>query len=266
METKGQEDKKEVDLLLSERLIPGMNLLSEESFINSASNPGKLFDPIKIKNLLAPKCDSVDVVIVLRNQVDLIYSLFVHGGTLDQYGNLQSADKYIDRCLNNEDQKLFFSFSSVIKKYKLAFGENRVHVLFFEDFLFDKDYYYNEWARILDIPKEILIETIGDSHLYKKKRADDGSYIANRKTEPNRIKRLIKKLPLAHSVFSRLSRLKFVQNISISANRPVKKQLVVPLFSVEQNIQLKKGFFQDNLELLNVTNSYEDKLKKYNYL
>jgi len=60
--------------------------------------------------------------------------------------------------------------------------------------------------------------------------------------------------------------LQFVKNISISANKPVKKQLVVPLFSAEQNNRIQKAFFQDNLELLNITNSYEDKLKTYNYL
>lgn len=263
--SKGKEGREELNLLLTDRLISGMNVLSEESLINSRSNPGSLFNPFKIKKLLGPICDSIDIVIVLRNQVDLIYSLYVHGIS-DKYGSPKNADKFIKKCLSNEDHRFFFSFLNVVNKYKSAFGKKNVHVFFFEDLLFDKDYYFSRWEKILNIPKEILVETLGDAHLHKRKRLPDGSYITEINNEPSIIKRFIKSFPFAHYIFSKLSRFTIVQKMSISTNRSVDEKLLVPAFTDEQKLRIKKDFFQDNFELLTIINSDEEKMKRYNYL
>ncbi len=264
--SRGEEGREELKLLLADRLIDGMNLLSEESFINSRSNPGRIFDPVEIKQLLAPLSDSIDVVIVIRNQIDLIHSLYAHGGIIDKYGNAQNAKTYINICLTNKENRLFFCFTDVIKKYKSVFGEHKVHILLFEDFLSDKDSYFNGWAKILGIPNKILAENMRDVHLNKKKQTFDGSYITDIKSEPNKLKRFIKNLSLAHSIFSRLSKYKIIQNISTALNQPVEKKLVVPAFTDEEKFQIKQEFIQDNLELLNIINSDKEKLKAYNYI
>jgi hypothetical protein len=264
--SRGQEGREELKSLLADRLNYGMNLLSEESFINSRVNPGRIFDPVEIKKLLAPLCDSIGIVIVLRNQVDLIHSLYAHGGFIDKHGNAQDAKKYIDICLKNKENRLFFCFTDVIKKYKSVFGEHKVHVLLFEDFLSDKDCYFNGWEKILGIPHEILVEKMGDVHLNKKKKTSDGSYMANITSEPNKLKRFIKNLPLTHSIFSRLSKYKIIKNISIASNKPVDKKVVVPSFTDEEKLLIKESFFHDNLMLLKVINSDKKKLEKFNYL
>ena len=185
---------------------------------------------------------------------------------MDKYGNAQDAKKYINICLNNKENRLFLCFADVIKKYKSVFGDNKVHVLLFEDFLFDKDCYFDGWEKILGIPKQILIETMGDVHLNRKKQTSDGSYMTNIKSEPNKLKRFIKSLPFTHSIFSRLSKFKFVQNISTASNQPMDRQLVVPKFTDEEKLQIKEDFFQDNLELLDIINADKEKLNAYNYL
>tara|TARA_B110000091_G_C13759980_1_gene451633 strand:+ start:301 stop:1263 length:963 start_codon:yes stop_codon:yes gene_type:complete len=264
--SRGEEGREELKSLLADRLSYGMNLLSEESFINSRCNPGRVFDPVEIKKLLAPLCDSIDIVIVLRNQVDLIQSLYAHGFILDKDYDAWDTKKYINICLKNKENRLFFCFTDVIKKYKSVFGEHKVHVLLFEDFLSDKDCYFNGWEKILGIPHEILAEKMGDVHLHKKKKTSDGSYIINITSEPNKLKRFIKNLPLTHSIFSRLSKYKIIQNISTASNKPVDKKLVVPSFTDEEKLRIKKSFYQDNLKLTNVINANQEKLKKYNYI
>tara|TARA_Y200000002_G_scaffold380569_1_gene392392 strand:- start:4173 stop:5135 length:963 start_codon:yes stop_codon:yes gene_type:complete len=264
--TKGHEGKEELNLLFNDRLSSGTNLLSEESFINSRNKPGPLIEPSEIKKLFELKCDLIEVVIVIRNQADLIYALYANGGILDKYGNIQNNDSYIDKCLNDKIYRPFFNFAGVIEKYKIIFGDSKVHVLFFEDFLFDKEKYFEEWAKILSISKERLLETMGESHLHKKQKASDGSYILKRKIEPNKIKHVIKSIPFMHNIFSRLSVFKIVKNISLSANKRVDKELKIKLFSDEEKHRIKKSFFQDNLMLLKVIKSNKEKLKKYNYL
>jgi hypothetical protein len=263
--SRGEKGREELKSLLSDRLKYGVNLLSEESFTNNPSNP-RIFNPVEIKKLLAPLCDSVSVVIVLRNQVDLIHSLYAEGRFIDKYGNAQDAQKYINICLKNKENRLFFCFTDVIKAYKSVFGGHKVHVLLFEDFLSDKNCYFKGWEKILGIPDEILAEKIGDIHLNKKKQTSDGSYISNITSEPNKLKRFIKKFPLTHSIFLGLSKYKIIQNINTASNKPVDKKFIVPSFTDEEKFQIKQHFFQDNLELLKVINVDKEKLEKYNYL
>ena len=264
--TQGQTGKEELNLVFNDRISLGTNLLSEESFINSQNKPGPLIEPSEIKKLFELKCDLIEVVIVIRNQADLIYALYANGGIFDKYGNIQNTDRYIDKCLNNKTYRRFFNYAEVIKKYKVIFGDSKVHVLFFEDFLFDKEKYFNEWEKILSISKKKLVETIGESHLHRKQKTSDGSYILKRKIEPNKLKHVLKSIPFMHNIFSRLSVFKFVKNISLSANKHTNKELIIKLFSDEEKYRIKKSFFQDNLMLLKVVKSNREKLKKYNYL
>ena len=264
--TAGKDGRQELNLLFKDRLSSGMNLLSEESFINSKNKPGPLIDPFEIKKLLEPKFETIDVVIVIRNQVELIYALYANGGVLDKYGNIKGVNSYIDMCLNDKNYRTFFSFANVIKKYKSAFGDNKVHVLFFEDFLFDKEKYFNEWAKILSVSKEILLETIEEAHLHKKKKTSDGSYVFKMKYGPNKIKQIIKRLPFMHAIYSRLSTFKAVKNISLLLNKREDKEFIVKLFNNEEKLRIKKSFYQDNLKLIKVMNANQEKLKKYDYI
>ena len=264
--SKGQDGREELNLLLDDRINSGINLMSEECFINSRNNLGPLIDPFEIKKLLLPKFDSIDIVIVIRNQVELIYALYANGGLLDKYGNILNTDDYINMCLNDKNYRPFFFFFFVNKKYKSDFGNNKVHVLYFEDFLFNKDQYYDKWAEVLNTSQDFLLKIMGDSHLHKKQKTSDGSYIFKIKIGPNKIKKFIKSIPFTHSVFMRLSKYKIVKNISLSANKRINKELKVELFNDAEKLRIKKSFFKDNLMLLKVTNSDEVKLKKYNYL
>jgi hypothetical protein len=264
--SEGKDGVEDLSALLADRLVHGTNVLSEESFLNSRSNPGHIFDPVTIKNLLMQFCDSIEIVIVLRNQVDLIYSLYAYGGVLDEYGGTRSANKYITTCLESEESRSFFCFSDVIKKYKSVFNKTNVHVLLFEDFLSDKGLYLNKWGDILGVGSEILAGAMGDVHLNQKKQNLDGLYTLDVKSEPNTLKRLIKRVPLAHSVFAWLSKYDAIQNISVASNNPVDKKLVVPRFSEEDKHRIREAFAQSNLELVDLINIDREKLRSYHYL
>ena len=263
----GKEGIKELNLLLTDRLSLGINLLSEEGFINSQNKPGPPIEPSEIQKILESKCDSIEVVIVIRNQVELIYAIYANGGLIDKYGNILNTNNYIDMCLNDKNYRSFFNFADVIKRYKIVFGDDNVHVLFFEDFLYDKNEYFSKWSKILCVPEETLLETIGDLHLHKKQKTSDGSYIFKMTSEPNKFIKFIKRMPMIQNIFSKFSIFKFIKkNISLLADKRVDKELIVKLFNDEEKRRIKKSFLNDNLMLLEVIKSNKKKLKKYNYL
>ena len=263
----GQEGITELNTLLTNRIKPGINLLSEEGFINSQNKPGPPIEPNEIKKILVSKCDSIEIVIVLRNQAELIYAIYANGGLIDKYGNILNTNNYIDMCLNDRNYRSFFNYANIIKKYKIIFGDENVHVLFFEDFLYNKNQYFNKWSKILSIPEETLLEIIGDQHLHKKQKTSDGSYIFKMTSEPNKLTKLIKSIPMIQNIFSKFSIFKIIKkNISLLADKRVDKELIVKLFNDEEKLRIKKSFFYDNLMLLEVSDSNKKKLKKYNYL
>ena len=86
-------------------------------------------------------------------------------------------------------------------------------------------------------------------------------------SEPNKLIKFIKRMPMIQNIFSKFSIFKFIKkNISLLADKRVDKELIVKLFNDEEKRRIKKSFLNDNLMLLEVIKSNKKKLKKYSYL
>lgn len=251
--------------LLKARSRFGINLLSEETFTNCHGNAGLIFDPLKIIKIFGPIYDSIRIVLVVRNQVGLINSQFAHTIRIDKYNKALEADEYINKILDDNLNNQFY-FSNILKRYQSVFGENKVSLLFFEDFVNDKKYFLSEWSRILRVSDKLLIKELGEAHFYQKKRSSDNSYVVKFKYEPNSFKRLIKSIPFSHLIFSKLSSFGIIKYLDKLNNKPSKKEIKIPIFNTEQKNRIKRYYLEDNLELLKTASVSEEKLKKFNYI
>ena len=265
LKSKGTKNEDELLSFLRERLKDGCNLCSEESLLNSWENPPKLFEPEDIKKLFSKLTNNIQIILVLRNQVDMIYSLFVHSGGQYSRSKYNSSEKFIDYCTNDTENNSFFKFYDLIKNYQNFFGEKNVHVLFFEDLKYNTNDYLNQLAFCLEQPFEIIQSNLGDGHIYKKERSSDGSYYKvlknRRKWEP-----FIKYSPFTDQIKKFLIALKIYDKIKLIVNSEGTFKQLIPKFSDEQKNYIKKYYSDNNHKLAQILKCDQEKLKKYNYL
>ena len=179
--------------------------------------------------------------------------------TLDLIANIYSKQN-ISYCFiyaksfaqsnNSSSNDLYLSKYSLFSRVKYIFRVQKSH-----DFIIING--YNNYPFLLTF----ILNLFSSNRKYIAIDSDSQLNIPK-----NLLKRFVKNLPLAHSIFSRLSKYKIIQNISTASNQPVEKKLVVPAFTDEEKFQIKQEFLQDNLELLNIINSDQEKLKAYNYI
>ena len=129
-----------------------INLISEESILNSFTFPPHFFNPKEVKELFPPLVSQIKVVIVLRNQADLMESLFAHAhGWKSQGADIDHSDLFIQTCFTESKTKAYFNFSDVISRYKAVFGSSNVEVMLFEDFKYEQDVFLSRWASVFNV-------------------------------------------------------------------------------------------------------------------
>lgn len=263
--SKGEKNENDLLLFLKKRLKNGLNLCSEESLLNSHQNPPYLFNPELLKKVISKVTNNIQIIIVLRNQEQMIYSLYVHAGGKYSRSKFKSSDEWITYCLNDEINNKFFQYYEVIKHYQNIFNKQNVHILLFEDFQQDLNYFLSKLANILEQPLENISSNFGHTNLWKKEKSLDESYYKiNRNTRKwefvlrhpmftDHIKKILIKLNL-------YNRLKLL----FKTNETFKE--IIPKFTDQQNLTIKNHFYENNLKLSKLLEYDVKKLKKYNYL
>lgn len=263
--SKGEKNENELLLFLKKRLKNGLNLCSEESLLNSHQNPPYLFNPELLKKVISKVTSNIQIIIVLRNQQQMIYSLYVHAGGKYSRSKFKSSDEWIKYCLDEELNNNFFQYYEIIKHYQNIFNKQNVHILLFEDFQQEKSYFLSKLADILEQPLEDIMSNIGNSHLWKKEKSSDGSYykiIRNTRKWEFLIRHPIfidhiKKILIKLNLYNRLKLL-------FKTNETFKE--IIPKFTDQQNLTIKNHFYENNLKLSKLLEYDVKKLKKYNYL
>lgn len=263
--SEGGENENELFLFLKKRLKNGLNICSEESLLNSHQNPPYLFNPRLLKKILSKITNNIEIMITLRNQQEMIYSLYAHAGGKYSKSKYKSSDEWINYCLNEKLNNNFFNYYNVIKNYQKLFDKQNVHVFFFEDLQQNLNYYLSKLAKILEQPLENITSNLGNAKLWQKEKSLDGSYYKilrnTRKWDfvfkNSLYNKYIKKLLIKLSLYERL---KLIFNV----NQTFKE--LIPKFTDQQNSKIKKCFYENNLKLSKLLKYDVKKLRKYNYL
>lgn len=85
---------------------------------------------------------SADIIIIIRNQLEAIESLFMQWIKTGWGGKFGPNDFFKTSKLNDENIGFnfrYFEYSKTIRYYQRLFGEDRVHVFLFEEFTKDLD-------------------------------------------------------------------------------------------------------------------------------
>ncbi|UZJ41952.1 sulfotransferase domain-containing protein [Prosthecochloris sp. SCSIO W1101] len=154
-----------------------LNVLSEEKLTMFEAHSNEVvFERLKI---LFSGCH-IEIVLFLRNQVDLMYSYYVEMYRSKYFGdrNNSSFGKYCDRILNDSccDERRLYEYYRLIDVLIVNFGPDKVHVFLFEEFLCDLEKVLKEFSRILHVSyekirilmydkKENVKSKIGDNYL-----------------------------------------------------------------------------------------------------
>jgi hypothetical protein len=262
--SEGKNNENELFLFLKKRLKNGLNLCSEESLLNSYQNPPYLFNPRLLKKLLSKITNNIQIIIVLRNQQEMIYSLFAHAGGKYSRSKYKSSDEWINYCLSEELNNKFFNYYDVIKNYQNIFNEENVNVLFFEDLRQDSSYFLSKLAKILEQPLENVLSNLGNAHLWKKEKSSDGAYYKNLKNT-RKWNFLLKTSLFSEYIKKSLIKLNLYDGLRLIFKRNETFKELIPIFTDQQNSRIKKHFYENNFKLSKLLECDAKKLRKYNY-
>lgn len=164
------------------------NVISTENFtypqaqreINS--NDGKWAaptDPYAMPKILSETFsehfDNITVVIILRNQIDVIHSAFTHHYRYTYEQKWDSWDNFLDFIL--DENRTIFDYGDICSEYVKHFGEENVKPLFFEDFVNDTGAFAENIAGILGTNIEEFFESAEiNSHYNKKPNQSDSRF------------------------------------------------------------------------------------------
>lgn len=146
---------------LSERL---PNVLSEGLFMMNERHHEHIVGPDVLQKYFASRADKVDVLIVVRKQQDLIPSYYVQNYRRFE----QSAFSDFLAHHKSEDwrgETKIFNFYEVAKTYAAAFGKEGVHIVFFEDFVRNRNRFSEQVGAAMGIDPVVIQTHLGDGHL-----------------------------------------------------------------------------------------------------
>lgn len=164
------------------------NVISTENFtypqaqreINS--NDGKWAaptDPYAMPKILSETFsehfDNITIVIILRNQIDIIHSAFTHHYRYTYEQEWDSWDNFLNFMLN--ENKTIFDYGEISSEYVKYFGEENVKLVFFEDLINDKEVFAQNIAGIMGIDIEKFFKSAEiNSHYNKKPNQSDSRF------------------------------------------------------------------------------------------
>lgn len=161
-------NKSKITILSDESLTAPLRL-RKNNFGNNAVDP--ISFPRIIKNLYKDIITDFNVIMIIRNQVDLLYSQYVEEYKLV----LENKDNllYREGRLNLKDLEIY-KFSNTIKEWQNIFGKNKVKVLLFEDLKYDSDKFYESVSDFFNCSLNIVRNCYNQNKINSKKKTDKG--------------------------------------------------------------------------------------------
>ncbi len=119
----------------------------------------------------------IDVLVVLRNQPDLLLAQFVEEFNLVTYKNINILfDEHDEIDLEGYG---IYEFSTYIEVLHETFGRDHVAVLAFEQWTDDPAGFYAKVAKVIRVPVDVIARHLGAAHLNRKEKRRDGYLTRN---------------------------------------------------------------------------------------
>jgi len=188
-----------------------LNVISSEKYV-SYLNIRNNFRDIKFFNKLLKenhKEIQVSFLIVLRNQYDLIKSLFHHGYSLySEALKIKDFRKLIEcfeKNLKSREMFQFLLFADSFDFFRLYnslvenFKNHSFKFLFYEDFKSNKDFFVSEFSQFLDLDENYTKSLFSDEIVNKLKKENDvikySSKLREKVTQNNIMKKIKNFIP-----------------------------------------------------------------------
>lgn len=227
----------------------------------------------KIKNLFSHTDTQISLLVTLRNQGSLIYSCFLqkyrflcsyHGREIS-YGEFLSA--FSNKKPIDPEFLDIFNFHKIIGLYSEVF-EAKPTLLFFEDFIQDRQTFWYELSSVLPAEPNEIEKIAGSTHHRKREKKESSVQIGiSRFRMP--IRKIMsetlhesfrvymeKRHYLRSSLLLRLEQRIFYNNFVSKVSKPTSKQIEL----------IKSTFNSSNNELLKKYDLKPEKMSRYGYL
>ncbi len=225
-----------------------INLFSEGAFILNDRFEKEFVMPGRIHNYFREVADRLGVLIIIRSQTTLIMSNYVQ-----RYQKIaeNKFKDYLDIHINGPKKETgdfkVYNLYNLSSAYARVFGKDNIHILFFEDYVQDRNKFIAELSEILQVDPQTVYDSLGSGHLNKTKKGKGFHYpkkLTNINTFRLRLGRALKKLGIHW---------RFLMQHKIPEITESEKKLVFETFK-ESNLRLAREFSLD-----------ENRMKKYGY-
>ncbi len=135
--------------------------------------PARIRDALRSRH---PGAD-IDVLVVLRNQADLLLSQFVEEYNLVTYKNVNIL--FDERGDVDVHGYQIYEFATYIGMLEETFGPDHVSVVMFEEWMENPAAFYQHVARVMRMPIERVARHLDTAHLNRKEKRADGYLTRN---------------------------------------------------------------------------------------
>tara|TARA_Y100000815_G_C13323292_1_gene493166 strand:- start:786 stop:1790 length:1005 start_codon:yes stop_codon:yes gene_type:complete len=221
----------------------------------------------KIKNLFSPYFDTIEIIITARNQQTIIPSFFVQC-----YKRITKEEKRFekfthwvsDRFLKDNNLEIF-NYSEMYNACVKAFSKDNVHILLFEDLLYNKEFFYKQLANIFSLKMEDVKELIEVNIQNTTEKSKDVYY---KKVESSFHKKIIS--PIREMIFKGFNESFYLKsqklyNLLVPKKLREGKKSIKKLTESETDL-IKKRFYASNLEFIEDKGLNKEKMELYKYV
>lgn len=224
--------------------------------------------PQRLADYFSNYSDQITVLLTLRNPITHIYSTYTQSYRYFYNENkINTIHKFIDYLSNNKHLFLNFHYDQLVESWSKVFKPENIRILFFEDFINNKVYYYQQLSDLLNIPQNTIEQIIADAHFNQKKKDSKGYFnrCPRKNFYTNRIYSFLKKT-IIYSMYLSL-KAKYPNNILTQINNHLNiKSIQIPYLNEKQRLMIKNEFTNSNLRLAEKFKLDLEFLNKNNYI
>jgi hypothetical protein len=151
--------------------------------------------PSRIESLLSNGQNNVEVLVTIRNQVDLIFSMYVHlYNWLDEEEDeiLLKWSNFYKNLMQQDELNQAFFFAEWLDEYRYRFGDGSIHILLFEDLKHKKEAFVSTLCEVLDVEeREVISNGLEQKHNVSSKSSK--GYIHEEKSGETKIGQFFEK-------------------------------------------------------------------------
>lgn len=167
-----------------------INIFSSESYLIYSNTINNFYDCKYIEQLFQNEELELSFLIVLRNQYDLINSVYHHGYSyISEFLKIKDFEKLVYRInhgvnsdFNNFPLKLFletYNFNLIDIKLKKLFKNVKIKYLFYEDLKYHKNIFIDEFCDFLTLDREYTKSLFDEKEVNERKLHKNNQLVIN---------------------------------------------------------------------------------------